>query len=41
MVDKLYKYYDTSGGMAPLYNKTLQFTNVIQMTERGILYEKY
>ena len=39
--DKLYKYLDASGGMAALYNKTLQFTNAIQMTERGILYEKY
>lgn len=39
--DKLYKYYDTSGGLATLYNKTLQFTNATQMTERRILYEKY
>lgn len=40
MVDKLYKYYDTCGGLATLYNKTLQSTNATQMTERGILYEK-
>lgn len=41
MVDKLYKYYDASGCLATLYNKTLQSTNATQMTERGILYEKY
>lgn len=41
MADKLYKCFDTSGGMATLYNKTLQFTNATQMTERRILYEKY
>lgn len=39
--DKLYKYLDASGGLATLYNKTLQFTNATHMTERGILYEKY
>ena len=39
--DKLYKYLDSSGGMAALNNKTLQFTNATQMTEKGILYEKY
>lgn len=39
--DKLYKYLDASGGMATLYNKTLQFTNATQMTEKRILYEKY
>ena len=41
MADKLYKYYDTSGGLATLYNKMLQSTNATQMTERRILYEKY
>lgn len=39
--DKLYKYLDASGGLAMLYNKTLQSTNATQMTERRILYEKY
>ena len=39
--DKLYKYLDVSGGLATLYNKTLQFTNATQMTERRMLYEKY
>lgn len=39
--DKLYKCFDTSGGMAALYNKTLQITNATQMTEKRILYEKY
>ena len=41
MADKLYKYLDASGGLATLYNKTLQSTNATQMTERRILYEKY
>lgn len=41
MADKLYKYFNTSGGLATLFNKTLQSTNATQMTERRILYEKY
>ncbi len=33
MADKLYKYLDTIGGLAMLYNKTLQFTNATQMND--------
>ena len=33
MADKLYKYLDTDGGVAMLYNKTLQFANATQMND--------
>lgn len=33
MADKLYKYLDTIGGLAMLYDKTLQFTNATQMND--------
>lgn len=33
MADKLYKYLDTDGGVAMLYNKTLQFTNATQLND--------
>ena len=33
MADKLYKYLDTNGGIAMLYNRTLQFTNATQMND--------
>lgn len=33
MADKLYKYLDTDGSVAMLYNKTLQFTNATQMND--------
>lgn len=33
MADKLYKYLDTDGSVAMLYNKTLQFANATQMND--------